>query len=593
MQLKSKHLQNRYNTLSVLLVAVWSVDKQMQLRLVAGGILVLISSLLRMVMPWLLKFVVDSFYNPSMAKLLFWVFISYGILWTISQIIINLRQIFVYRPFERGIHKFSLKIFQKLLDLPISYHINNATGSIMNYIERAQAAIPNVLFGLLFVILPIVIEIIMVGGILWHHYGFIFGFSLLLIFTLYLLFTWLIMDWVLIAQREANHLHTQVSSYITDVLMNIEGVHYQFGQNLALEQCKSRVIDRENAVVRQLVRMDVVGIGQNLIAGGGLMFMTTLIGFKVIEHKLIAGDFILFNGYLLQFLAPLNMIGYIIRNLRDDFIKMEDVVNLLNQNTKFVISKPITKITEISKEIKFKSVSFSYPNKTELALKDINFSLPVGKTTAIIGANGSGKSTITKLMYRFYEVSSGKILIQDKDIKDINLTSLREIIGIVPQEAFMFNASIYANLVFGDLIVSSDFFNEIINIVGINEWVKNLPKEYNTEVGERGLKISGGERQKIGIARTLLRQPKLLILDEATSALDLVAEQRIFYYLNKNYRSITQLIITHNLRCINYAHQIIFMQDGKIIDCGTHQKLLINEQYNKLWQQQYSNVRGE
>ena len=158
-----------------------------------------------MVMPWLLKFVVDSFYNPSMTKLLLWVLISYGVLWTTSQIIINLRQILVYRPFERGIHKFSLKIFQKLLDLPISYHINNATGSIMNYIERAQAAIPDVLFGLLFVILPVVIEIIVVGSILWYHYGFVFGFSLLLIFILYLLFTWLIMDWVLVAQRDANY----------------------------------------------------------------------------------------------------------------------------------------------------------------------------------------------------------------------------------------------------------------------------------------------------------------------------------------------------------------------------------------------------
>jgi|GEM_PF-1996414 ATP-binding cassette subfamily B protein len=583
MQLKSKDLQTRYNTLSILLVAVWGTDKQMQLRLVGGGLLVLISSLLSMVMPWLLKFVVDSFYNPSMAKLLFWVFISYGMLWATSQVIINLRQILVYRSFERGIHKFSLKIFQKLLDLPISYHIHNATGSIMNYIERAQAAIPDVLFGLLFVILPVVIEIIVVGGILWYHYGFVFGFSLLLIFILYLLFTWLIMDWVLIAKRDANYQHTQVSSYITDVLMNIEGVHYQFGQNLALEQCKSKVVDRENAVVRQLVRMDVVGIGQNLIAGGGLIFMTTLIGFKVIKHKLIVGDFILFNGYLLQFLAPLNMIGYIIRNLRDDFTKMEDVINLLKQDTE-LISKSIIKITEISKEIKFESVSFTYPNKTEFILQDINFSLPVGKTTAIIGANGSGKSTITKLMYHFYEVSSGKILIQGKDIKDINLASLRKIIGIVPQEVFMFNASIYTNLVFGDLDISSDFFNEVMDIVGINELVKNLPKGYNTEVGERGLKISGGERQKIGIARTLLRQPKLLILDEATSALDVATEQRIFDYLNKNHRAITQLIITHNLRRINHVNQIIFMQDGKIIDCGTHQELLINKQYNKLWQ---------
>jgi ATP-binding cassette subfamily B protein len=393
------------------------------------------------------------------------------------------------------------------------------------------------------------------------------------------------MDWVLVAQRDANYQHTQVSSYIVDVLMNIEGIHYQFGQNLALEQCTSKVVDKENAVVRQLVRMDIVGIGQNLIAGSGLIFMTTLIGFKVIEHKLIVGDFVLFNGYLLQFLAPLNMIGYIIRNLRDDFIKMEDVVNLLNQNTELVISKPITKITEISKEIKFESVSFTYSNKTEFILQDINFSLPVGKTTAIIGANGSGKSTITKLIYRFYEVSSGRILIQDKNIKDINLASLREIIGIVPQEVFMFNASIYANLVFGDLDISSDFFNEVIDIIGINEWIKNLPKGYNTEVGEKGLKISGGEKQKIGIARTLLRQPKLLILDEATSELDLITEQRIFDYLNKNHRAITQLIITHNLRRINHVNQIIFMQDGKIIDCGTHQELLINEQYNKLWQQ--------
>lgn len=391
-------------------------------------------------------------------------------------------------------------------------------------------------------------------------------------------------EWVLIAQRDANYQHTRVSAYITDILMNIEGIHYQSGQNSALEQCKLRVVDRENAVVRQLVRMDVVGAGQILIAGSGLIFMTMLIGLKVINHKLVVGDFILFNDYLLQFLAPLNMFGYIVRHLSDNLTKMEDIIHLLNQNTDFINNPKAIKTTKITRAIKFESVSFNYPNKSEFLLKDINFLLPVGKTSVILGANGSGKSTITKLMYRFYSASSGRILIQNQNIENINLTSLRELIGVVPQEIFMLNASIYANLVFGDSFIPSDVFNKVMEAVGIDIWIKSLPEGYDTEVGERGLKISGGERQKIGIARTLLRQPQLLILDEATSALDITTEQKIFSYLNNNCCNTTKLMITHNFRCIDSVEQIIFMQDGKIIDCGTHQKLLINEQYNKLWQ---------
>jgi ABC-type transport system involved in Fe-S cluster assembly fused permease/ATPase subunit len=580
-------IAKKINIFKILIVETWKTDKVMQSRIILGLILILISSCLSLSLPWCLKFIVDSFNNPSLPVSLTWLLLSYGIIWTMAQATLNIRNIVVYRPFERGINKFTMSVFSKLLKLPVSYYSNTSTGSIMSAIERAQAAIPDILFDALFVILPVILEIAVTGGLLGYFYGFKFGISLIAIFVIYFILTWLSVEWVSKAQKVAMGTLKLISEYITDVLLNIEGIFYQQAEKPALDECRKRVQDREDAHTRLLIRLDVVSLGQKLVVGVGLIFMTALVGRGVINRQLVIGDFILFNGYLLQFILPLNMLGHLFRHLLQSLSRMEDIVELVEKNLEIVDVPDAKEIKAISAGIKFESVVFNYPNKEEAILKNISFEVPVGKSSALVGHNGSGKTTITKLLYRLYEVSSGNIVIDGNSIDKIKLTSLRDLIGVVPQDVFLLNNTIYSNLLFGDHSISDEDFKKITKAIGLDTWVNKLPENYNTEIGERGIRLSGGERQKIGIARALLRHPKLLILDEATSALDTTSTHQVLTHLNNEYKDVTKLIITHDWRICLDVDNVIYIDKGQLVAAGSHHDLMkICTRYQVAWENQ-------
>ena len=589
-------IYKKYRIFSKLFSVMWKDTRQTQLRLIAGISLVVVGSLLNLLLPWCLKLIVEYFNQPGLYNILIFLLVSYGIIWLVSHLMISLRQIIIYRAFEKGIHKFTSEVFQKILNLSMKYHVSNTTGNIMNSIERAQMSIPTILYGLMFIIFPMIIEITIAAGFLCYYYGIAVAGILLLIFLIYTIFTWGCIPRVVETQRKGNKCHQRVSDYITDVLMNIEGVCYQAAQAPVTIECEKKMMDRENAMTKQLVCMDMVSLGQTLITSIGFVCMTLLVGFGVMHSKLVATDFILINGYLIQLLVPLSVIGVsVLRNVRESFTRMEDVMDLLNEKED-IIDRPLAK--EIKRQnpidIAFNNVAFIYPGREEYTLKNISFYLPEGKSLAIVGANGAGKSTITKLVYRLFDVSRGQITIQGEDIRNIKLAELRRLIGIVPQEIFLLNDTIYSNLLFGlGKDISESIFKKVVQLTNIETWVNNLPEKYMTMVGERGVKLSGGEKKRLGIARTLLRDPTILVLDEAMASLDVDTEYQIFNHICENYNRLTRIIITHHAKYLSSMDAVIYLENGLISAYGRHTELLEqNEHYRKLWQKQENQFLG-
>lgn len=565
---------------------LWQNERRLRWQLIVSFVLMLLSSSLLLLLPWFLKFIVEVLPKPNELSIVIYLLLSYGLLWTFVQVLINVRQTVACRVFERSINKFCYNMFRNLLNLPISFHVHNATGNLISAIERAQLHMPNVYFCMLFIIIPVVFEIFLSAFLLGVYYGILFSFSLLFLLLTYISFSWFCINSIVKVQRESNRRHRRVSSYITDILLNIEGIHYQLGYDSILQECQERLSHREEAVVRKTIHVDLVAIGQSIITGVCFILMTVFIGLEVVKNKLEVSDFILFNGYLLQFLIPLNMIGIsVFKNVREGLTNLEDILQLAKDNSLHAYSSSQLKIKEEISEIKFEKVNFCYPSNSISALKDVTFTIPNGKTTAIVGTNGSGKSTITKLIYKFYTPDNGSITIQGNNIEEIDTQSLRKIISIVPQDTFLLNDTIYKNLTLGSIIdVNSELFQSVAHLTNLSQWIKTLPNGYNSIVGERGVQLSGGEKQRIGIARALLKRPKILIFDEATSALDLNTENTIFSLLEKNYKNITKIIITHNLKVLNKVDNIIYMKGGYVISTGEHKDLLKNSApYQSLW----------
>ncbi len=577
----------RYSVLVKLFNIIWKDDGTSQIKIVIGIVLIILGSLLSLTLPWCLKLIVECFSKRETGfHSAVFLLMSYGLLWLVSHLMVNVRQAIVCPVFEKGIHKFTAEIFQKILNLSFKYHTSSSTGSIMNSIERAQVSIPIILIGLMFIIFPMLIEVVIAAGILWFYYNIKIALLLLVIFLTYVVFTWYFVPWVVEAQRAGNKCHKKVSEYITDVLMNIEGIHYYSAQPLVLEECEQRMMSREITVTKRLVRSEIVSMGQTIIAGLGFTCMTLVVGFEVMNNRLRVSDFILINGYLIQFLVPLSIIAVsFLRHMKEGFTQMEDAIRLLNQKEDIIDNPSAKNIKRQPLDIFFNNVSFIYPGKEESTLKNVTFHIPQGKSVAIVGANGVGKTTVARLLYRFFDVSGGQITLQKEDIKNIALSDLRRFIGIVPQEIFLLNDTVYANILFGLNNVDADTFKKIIQITNIEEWVNALPDKYMTIVGEQGIKISGGEQKRIGIARALLRNPKILVLDEAMVSLDADTEYQVLNHIRDNYKELTQIIITHNAKHLPDVEMVIYLENGFVRACGSHHELLAKDEgYKKMWQ---------
>lgn len=512
--------------------------------------------------------------------------VGYGILWTVSQIITQLRAIVLYRSLEHSMRLLAMKVFNHLLSLSLRFHLDRKTGAITTAIERAEDGLDHIFWGIFLYVINTLIEIVIVITILTLLFGFLYSGILAFIMITYLLFTSMALAKSVEVQERYNEKREAAGARIVDTLLNVETVKYFNNEKYEQQQCDEILKEQEDAGVAKYQFDSISEMGQNIIIGTGLVVLTWLSGTAVMQGKMTVGDFVLINGYLLQFIYPLNHFGYIIRSIRKGLNDVNSAMNLLalKPEIKDAPNAIDLKITDAT--ITFDNVHFAYDERRPI-LKGVSFTVPAGKSIAVVGATGSGKSTIARLLYRFYDIKEGAILINGHDIRTITQDSLHRAIGIVPQDTILFNNTLYYNISYGNPLAPEHVVKQAISMAHLDGFIKRLPDGYKTEVGERGLKLSGGEKQRIAIARVLLKKPAIYIFDEATSALDTKTEREIQNNLEEISVGATTLTIAHRLSTVINSDMIIVLDHGVLAEQGTHAELLArNGLYAKLWQQQ-------
>jgi ABC-type transport system involved in Fe-S cluster assembly fused permease/ATPase subunit len=500
--------------------------------------------------------------NKSLTYALILLLVAYGTIWMLSQIIQQLRQITMIRPLEECINQFCDKLFEHLHSLPLQYHLERNLGGITNALERAEYGLRDVFCGLFLFIIPLILELIIAAFILSFFYGIVYGFILILIAIFYIIFTLYATEWASHFQTLSNKKQASTNSNIVDSFINYANIKYFNQQGAEFTKCNHNLQQREKLLIKSTVNMELVRVGQSLIVGLGLILLTYTAGKKVLLHIYDVSDFILINGYVLQFISPLSHMGVIVKAVRKGINDLEDVMSIYNEKSHIKDESSGLIIKEV-KGIVFKNVSFGY-KPSRLILKDASFEVKKGETLGIIGQTGSGKSTLPYLLFKFFDVNSGQILINNKDIQTINIDKLRNLFGIVPQDITLFNTSIYENILFARPDATKEEVEKVIELSCLEETLKNFPESYHTIVGERGLKLSGGEKQRIAIARVLLKEPQVYILDEATSCLDSVTEEKVMKNIAPYLKRATTIIIAHRLSALNNADKVITLHNGRL-----------------------------
>ena len=498
----------------------------------------------------------------------------------------QLREALFARVTYRAMRRAALRVFHHLHALSLRFHLERRTGGLSRVIERGIKGIEFVLGFTIFNILPTLLEIVMVCAILWNLFDFRFAAVTFITIGLYIAYTLVVTEWRIKFRRIMNERDTEANSKAIDSLLNYETVKY-FG-NEAHEERRFDASMRgyEDAAVFSTVSLSAVNVGQGAIIAIGLALLMIMAGNGVVDGDMTIGDFVLVNTYLIQLYLPLNFLGFVYRTIRQSLTDMEDMFDLLNVNLEIEDHVNAPPLDVDRGEIAFEHVEFSYDERRPI-LKDVTFTVPSGKTVAIVGPSGAGKSTISRLLFRFYDVTGGEIKIDDQDVRDVEQLSLRDAIGIVPQDTVLFNDTVFYNIAYGRTDATREEVEAAAKMARIHDFIEGLPDGYEAMVGERGLKLSGGEKQRVAIARTILKNPSILLFDEATSALDTHTEREIQVSLREVSRNRTTLIIAHRLSTVVHADEIIVLSEGTILERGTHAELLSKgRQYAEMWHQQ-------
>ena len=517
--------------------------------------------------------------------------VGYGLLRVGQQGFAELRDYVFAKVGQRAIRRIALRVFQHLHTLALRFHMDRQTGGLSRAIERGIKGIDFLLRFMLFNILPTLVEIALVCGILWSLFGFVFSAITFVTVMIYVVFTLMFTEWRLKYRRAMNDSDSEANTKAIDSLLNFETVKY-FGN----EQHEARRYDAsmqryEKAAVKSLTTLSLLNVGQGLIMAAGMTILLVLSGFRVSEGTMSIGAFTAVNLYMMQLFQPLNFLGFVYREIKQSLVDMEQMFGLLEEKWEVEDARDSVALAVADGVVRFEHVSFRYdPRKS--VLRDVGFEVPSGHTVAIVGASGAGKSTISRLLFRFYDVDDGRITIDGQDIRDVTQSSLRAAIGIVPQDTVLFNDSIFYNIQYGRPEASPAEVEDAARLAQVHDFVMALPDGYNTRVGERGLKLSGGEKQRVAIARTILKAPKILLFDEATSALDTHTEREIQTALDQVSADRTTLVIAHRLSTVVNADEIIVLDDGVIVERGRHEALRANGgMYADLWQRQQAAAR--
>lgn len=519
--------------------------------------------------------------------------IGYGLLRVGQQAFAELRDFVFAKVGQRAIRAIALRVFKHLHALALRFHMDRQTGGLSRAIERGIKGIDFLMRFMLFSILPTLVEIGLVCAILWSLFGFVFSAITFVTVVIYIVFTLAFTEWRLKYRRAMNDSDSEANTKAIDSLLNFETVKY-FGN----EEHEARRYDvsmerYEKAAVKSLTTLSMLNVGQGLIMALGMTILLVLSGFRVADGAMTIGAFTAVNLYMMQLFQPLNFLGFVYREIKQSLVDMEQMFGLLEENREVEDAPDAKPLVARDGVVRFEHVSFRYDPRRSV-LKDVSFEVPAGHTVAIVGASGAGKSTISRLLFRFYDVEAGAITIDGQDIRSVTQASLRAAIGIVPQDTVLFNDSVFYNIQYGRPAASPAEVEEAARLAQVHDFVMSLPDGYNTRVGERGLKLSGGEKQRVAIARTILKSPKILLFDEATSALDTHTEREIQAALEQVSADRTALVIAHRLSTVVNADEIIVLDDGVIIERGRHDALLaLDGAYAELWRRQQAAAQRE
>lgn len=496
---------------------------------------------------------------------------------------------------QKAIRKVACNVFEHLLRLDLNFHLSRQTGGLTRAIDRGTKGISFLLTSMVFHIIPTALEISMVCGILAYQYGSKFAAITAITMVAYTGFTVITTSWRTKFRKNANAADNAGATVAVDSLINFEAVKYFNNEKYEVGRYDAALSNYEKASIKVTTSLSFLNAGQNIIFSSALSAMMYLAANGIAAGSLTVGDLVMVNQLVFQLSVPLNFLGSVYRELRQSLLDMETLFNL--QKVNIAVKEPDKPTAlQLTKggEIKFQNVTFGY-HKDRPILKNLSLTIPAGQKVAIVGPSGCGKSTLLRLLFRFYDAESGRILIDDMDIREISLQSLRESIGVVPQDTPLFNNTIEHNIRYGNMDASASEVRNAAKRAQVHEIVEGLPQGYNTMVGERGMMISGGEKQRLAVARLILKDPPLLFFDEATSALDTYTEQSLLQNINSilKEKARTSVFVAHRLRTILDSDRIIVLQDGHVAESGTHSNLIeASGVYAQLWHAQEASFMG-
>ncbi len=518
------------------------------------------------------------------------IILAYGLLRISASLFTELREALFAKVTQNAVRKVALQVFEHLHSLALSFHLARQTGGVSRDIERGTRGIQSLISYSLYSILPTLIEFCLVLGYFAYSYDIWFAAITLVALVLYIAFTIVVTEWRTHYRRTMNDMDSKANQKAIDSLLNFETVKYFGNEAFEASRYDENLLRYQAAAVKSQKTLAILNLGQQIIIATGLMLILWRSTVGVVNGSMTLGDLVLVNTLMIQLYIPLNFLGVIYREIKQSLTDMDRMFSLLNTE-KDIADSPDAKTLqihnrELGPDVRFENVSFHYESKREI-LRDVSFNIPAGTITAVVGQSGAGKSTLARLLFRFYDVQTGKVLIDGQNIEDVTQASLRKAIGIVPQDTVLFNDTIGYNIAYGNPSASIEEVQEAARAAQIDGFIKRLPDGYDTQVGERGLKLSGGEKQRVAIARTLLKKPAMLIFDEATSALDSKTERAFQDELLSLAKNRTTLIVAHRLSTIIHADQILVMEHGQIVERGTHVELLAaNGRYAEMWQMQ-------
>ena len=557
-------------------------------RVLVATVFLIAAKLANISVPLLMKQIVDSL-NVERALLVVPIslLVTYGLLRLSSTLFGELRDVVFVRVTQRAMRRVALVVFRHLHSLSLRFHLERHTGGVSRDIERGTRGISTLMSFMLFSILPTVLEIFLVTALLFAKFDPWFALTAFFAVVVYVATTIAITEWRTHHRRTMNDMDSKANTKAIDSLLNYETVKYFGNEDYEAKRYDSNLQRFEAAAVKNETSLGFLNIAQSAVIALAVSILMWRAAAGVVDKTMTIGDLVMINGLLVQLYIPLNFLGVMYREIKQALTDMEKMFNLLDENRE-IQDRPgaLPLDTSAGAAVRFAHVDFGYETKRQI-LFDISFDVPAGHTVAVVGSSGAGKSTLSRLLFRFYDVDAGSIFIDEQDIRSVQQGSLRSALGIVPQDTVLFNDSIYYNIAYGRPDATRDEVIAAAKAAHIHDFIQSLPDGYDSAVGERGLKLSGGEKQRVAIARTLLKRPSILIFDEATSALDSRTEKRIQAELKEISADCTTLIIAHRLSTVVDADQILVMEQGRIIERGSFRELIEHDgKFAEMWRLQ-------